>query len=375
VRLVTATAARDGRVEVVSEPTAEPTWHLDDLYDHQPLSVEPSGRVLTAGPLTGRLVQLVDADGRVLSNRVVVDDPPALAAALASGPARPGADQPPELAAGDLDTPLAQALLRLHRTLVMDVNELTGAAPTGGVAAGEAGDQADDELWERLEREQIARDLRSATYARIWNRAGLGAEPVIELLETLRARTPAEPSGRSLLSVLLDHRDDDADRPHDTDPARRWKTSTRIRVRARNLLRRWADAQTDPRLAWVHPLAPAGNFVEIVEMLAHLRLERASRPERVELTEGDLDEIWLRWLRPFVGTGNGDGWLDHLDPTGRAAPSNRSPTGFRKLSPRSAGSTSEPTKATASEYSPCSRPSPPRHATVCSTRPTRPPAT
>jgi hypothetical protein len=128
---------------------------------------------------------------------------------------------------------------------------------------------------------------------------------------------------------------------------RRWKASTRIRVRARNLLRRWAAAQTDPRLVWVDPLAPAGNFAMITAMLAHLRLDRTRDPDRVELTNEDLDDLWRRWLRPFVGTGEGDGWLDLLDDAARTLARDRCPSGSPKPSPPCAGSPSNPAAATA----------------------------
>lgn len=327
VRLVTAAALADGRIEIVTDPLpAGDGWLLDDLTRQQPLTASGDGRAVTAGPLPGRLVQIIDADDQVLSNRVVVDDPAALAAALTAGSARPGADRPPELVSGDLDTPLGQALVWLHRNLVMDVSEraTTGAA---GARTAEADDDTDDDLWDRLEREQLARDPRASTYERMWRRGGHGgSEPIIEFLEALRARTPAEPDlhRRSLLARLLDHPGDEVGDADDT-PARRWKTSTRIRVRARNVLRRWAAAQTDPRLMWVDPLAPTGNFAMIAATLAHLRLERSRHPEQVELTGDDLDDLWQRWIQPFAGTGKGDGWLDQLDDTARTLARDRLP--------------------------------------------------
>jgi hypothetical protein len=327
VRLVTATALADGRIEITAEPASGNGWLLDDLTSQQLVTAAETGRMVTAGPLPGRLVQLIEADGKVLSNRVVVDDPAALSAMLNISSARTGTDRPPELAPGDLDTPLAQALVWLHRNLVMDVSERDATHQTGGVEAGEAGNQADDDLWDRLAREQLARDPRASTYARMWKAHSLGGtEPIIELLEALRARVPAESNKqqRSLLARLLDHSDG---QPGDKEgqPIRRWKASTRIRVRARNVLRRWAAAQTDPRLVWVDPLAPAGNFVMITGTLAHLRLDRARHPELVELTEDDLDDIWQRWLRGFAGTGQGDGWLDQLDDGARALTQTRLP--------------------------------------------------
>jgi hypothetical protein len=326
VRLITAAALADGRIEIVTDPhLADGGWLLDDLTQHQPLTATGDGRAITAGPLPGRLVQLVDADDQVLSNRVVVDDLAALAAALTAGSSRPGAGQPPELASGDLDTPLGRALVWLHRNLVMDVSERDTSTGADRAGAAEADDDTDDDLWNRLEREQLARDPRASTYERIWRRGAIsGTEPIIEFLEALRTRIPAEPEAhqRSLLARLLD---DQGDEPGDATPARRWKTSTRIRVRARNVLRRWAAAQTDPRLMWVDPLAPAGNFAMIAATLAHLRLERSRHAEQVELTDDDLDDLWQRWLQPFAGTGKGDGWLDQLDDTASTLARDRLP--------------------------------------------------
>jgi len=158
-------------------------------------------------------------------------------AALTVGSARSGADRPPEFTAGDLDTPLGQALLWLHRNLIMDVSERDTGTGATGAGAAEAEDDTDDALWDRLEREQLARDPRASTYERMWRRGGPGAtEPIIEFLETLRARTPAEPEThrRSLLAWLVDQ---PVDEPGNGDgtPPQRLKASTRIRVRARNV--------------------------------------------------------------------------------------------------------------------------------------------
>jgi hypothetical protein len=63
----------------------------------------------------------------------------------------------------------------------------------------------------------------------------------------------------------------------------------------------------------------------IAGTLAHLRLERVWDPERVEFTDDDLDDLWQRWLRPFTGTGEGDGWLDQLDHAGLSLARDRLP--------------------------------------------------
>jgi hypothetical protein len=329
VRLLRATALGDGRIEIISEPSAGNSWLLDDLTRTQPLIDSGSGRAITAGPLSGRLIQIVDADRHALSNRVVADDLDALAATLTSSSSAPRDNRPAELTSGDLNTPLGQALTWLHRNLVMDVSERpTAGTGSGGIAAGETEGQSDDDLWQRLEREQLARDPRASIYSRILVRHADGAvEPIIELLEALRSRAPGEPDmrkQRSLLARLLD--EPPAEHAESREGlARRWAAATRIRVRARNVLRRWAAAQTDPRLQWVDPLAPAGNLAMIATALAHLRLDLARNPEQVELTDDDLDDLWARWIRPFAGTGQGDGWLDQLDEATAALARSRMP--------------------------------------------------
>jgi hypothetical protein len=57
-------------------------------------------------------------------------------------------------------------------------------------------------------------------------------------------------------------------------------SSTRVRVRVRNALRRWAAAQADPRLSWVDRLAPAGNFAMVAWALSRLRACRARPASR-----------------------------------------------------------------------------------------------
>lgn len=326
IRLLHATTHAGGRVEVRCEPTPQPGSQLDDLAVRRDL-VSVAGKTLTDGPLIGRLVCVVASDGAVLSNRVVVDDPDALDAVLRARE-RPTDDRPPELLSGDLDTPVGKALAWLHRNLVMDVSERASpGAGSGGVGSRESDSVTDDDLWERLEREKLGRDPRANTYDRVLGRpAGQGAnEVILELLEAMRDRVPApdhlarasEPM--SILALLREcagqEEADAAEADGENVAKKRWKVETRIRVRARNVLRRWAAAQTDPRLLWIDSLAPAGNFAMVASMFAQLWRDIGADPDRCELRAADLDELWLDWMRPFVGTGRGDGWLDQLDLT------------------------------------------------------------
>jgi hypothetical protein len=66
-------------------------------------------------------------------------------------------DRPPELAATYLDSPLARTLLWLHRNLVVDVSETAAGPLAQPVTGDEASSASDDTLWERLDRERLAR--------------------------------------------------------------------------------------------------------------------------------------------------------------------------------------------------------------------------
>ena len=324
VVLVRAVALDDGRVEVVSEPALGDGWQLSDLSsDHPLVAGNVPGTAQTRTPVSGRLVQIVSGSGSAISNRVVVDDPGALARALRSSHASGHTERPAELTAGDLDSPLGAAITWLHRNLVMDVTERVSSTPTGGVSSAEADEQGDDTLWERLEREQLARDPRTGMYPRILRPHSTdGSDPIVELLEAFGTRAPATDTGGTILSRIIHINRPESSTEGEADAEdrqpHRWKASSRIRVRARNALRRWAAAQADPRLVWVNPLAPAGNFAMIAATFAQLRVQAVNSPGLVELTEEDLDDLWVRWLRPFVGTGAGDGWLDQLDGNAKA---------------------------------------------------------
>lgn len=315
INLLSANALADGTVAIHTAQPFDPSWQLSDLNSSVPLAAHES-RVSTTQPLQGRLVEIVEASGRPLSNRVVVDDANGLNAALRASDSQDESGRPPELMAGDLETPLAQTLLFLHRSLVMDVSErtTTGSGAGSGQNAGES-DQDDDDLWERLERERLARDVRGLTYRRILDSSGRPQlDPVVELLEMLRDYAPPSADPRTVGGSLLAYLAATHEPPEAEERERRhWSPSARVRVRARNVLTRWALAQSNPRLLWVDPLAPAGNFAMICAGLANLHWAQSRYPDRVELTGADMGEIWFLWLSGFVGTGKGDGWLETLD--------------------------------------------------------------
>lgn len=311
IRLERATITRDGRVQVTAQPAPPSDALLADHRQRSIIDVEPSIPV-SHSALEGPLVRVEGLDGTPLSNWAVLEDTEALARALALTSAG-ASSRPTELTGADLDTPLGRALLYLHRNLVMDATEIPTASAGGsnGVASDEADANEADDLWDRLERETLARDPRAGNYARHLEsrtRTDSLTSPIGELLDAMRNRAPGsatDSTARSVLARLVQEHRDTGARAKVT-----WSTDARIRVRTRNVLRRWAASQTDPRLAWVHPLAPLVNLGAVATAFIDLQLYAVDPNQTSELDRDDLDDLWARWLQPIIGTGHRDGWLD-----------------------------------------------------------------
>ena len=310
VRLLRVEVRPDGRINVCTDPVPRPGWSLMDHQRSEALQPTDGAWAISAGGLLGPLVNVADDSGGIISGPAVIDDPVALERALQASESAAQDHKPPELFDADLDSPLGQALLTLHQTMMMDVTDVPRPA-SGGLGTEEAGAEGKDSLWERLERETLQRDPRARRYNDLVARGGGGSgmsEPILELLEKMRNRLPIEPAERGPFSVIrLIHEAQTIKGPYN------WTVTARVRVRARNVLRRWAAAQSDPRLAWVNPAAPLMNLIMVASVFANLWQAQSQPGAPIELEDQDLDDLWARWFQPFVGSGRGDGWLDRTD--------------------------------------------------------------
>lgn len=313
-RLLRASLRADGRLDVNVSVTLPATWQLAGAHAAVALASDGTTAV-TNDRIAGPLVRLVDDIANPVSNWCVVEDPSALGQALREPNAVRQSGRPVELTAADLDTPLGRALLLMHRDMVMDVSERAPMAGAGELNENEAAaGEGDDNLWQRLERETLGRDPRVASYTRLFTQSATPLtldEAIVDLLEAMRDRVPSDTARqhRTLLQLLVA-----APEPERTRGSVAWSESARIRVRARNVLRRWAAAQTDRRLDFIDPYAPLVNLLLISSVFLTLwpgALGRLDAP--AELEADDLDDLWARWFQPFVGTGNNDGWLDRAD--------------------------------------------------------------
>ncbi|MCL1599136.1 MAG: hypothetical protein M3094_08135, partial [Actinomycetia bacterium] len=296
VTLLSATRLPEGQVQVEFTPI-EPSVHgLTDLADSYILDIGPSDHAVTSRSVSGNVVAIVDIEGTEISNRRFIDNPTQLSKALLERDARDNRDRPIEFDDEVGNTILGRWLLELHRTLMFDATEATIGSTSGQGESDTAEETADDgDLWDRLEREKLARDPRAhrvSSFRR--GHGGAPADGIIELLEAMGDQ--ASPLGfyDSASSSVLNPQPLLEVRTAEPGNSRRWPMTTRVRVRTRNVLKRWADAQSDPRLLWVDPMAPVANMVAVTTLLVRLWIEYAHIDEAAEMSFDDLDEIWFR---------------------------------------------------------------------------------
>jgi len=272
------------------DPTVEPCRAWQVTTGAETVAIDQTGQ------LQGRLLWLVDGTGQPVSNRVIVAEPIQLEQQLQQ---RTGTSsrQPSELTLSDLDTPLGAILEHLHQNYVMDISE-TDAVANAERAAGtdDHEDSGDPDVWERLARDTLAYDPRATSYRRVSHRLD-NDQPILQLLAMMLARSPDDV--RQQFSNLIQFPVPETEPASDDAKDRvvhHWSDAARIRVRARNVLRRWADAIGDERLLWLDPTAPVTNLQLMVGVVAWLTLINRSEPSSAAsgLTNDDLSSLLER---------------------------------------------------------------------------------
>jgi hypothetical protein len=273
-----------GPVELV-DPTVEPYtgWHVST--GAETVTIDQLSQ------LQGRLLWLTDTAGQPVSNRVIVAEGHQLEQQLQE---RTGTSsrQPSELTSYDLDTPLGAILQHVHQNYLMDISE-TDAVSNAERAAGTDDHEGsgDPEVWEQLARDTLAYDPRATTYRRAAHRLD-NDQPVLQLLAMMLARSPEDVRVR-FSNVIPFPVPDDESTSGDIDEDRvihHWSDAARIRVRARNVLGRWADAIGDERLLWLDPTAPSVNLQVMVDSIAVLTSINRS-PQGSGLSDSDLSML------------------------------------------------------------------------------------
>lgn len=251
VRLRSAAWLADGRIR------AEPEGAIDAaayrLSDGS-LVVDMEDWVTTGGMADrSHLVWLVDAEARQASNKVAVDEPLRLKQILEDR--GQGTDRPAGVDAADLETPVGQMLARLHAACIFDFDD----TPTARRIARAADTESEDpEFWDRLAREELHQDPRTARYLQLH-----GSTPLLDGVFLDIARMLESVPGMTALH-RVDPLVDEAARPGTGTP---WTPDRRLQVRLFNLLERWCAALSDPRLQWISQMTPVGNFAALAGAL------------------------------------------------------------------------------------------------------------
>lgn len=240
---------------------------------------------ISAEPMAdARLVWLVDGTGLQQSNKVAVDDPHHLDAALVERGATDAAGKPDGLQPADLDTPVGQMLARLHAGCIFDFDETPTAARLRRTADAE---DEDPDHWARLAGEDLRRDPRVAHYQRLGT-TPLALDGLFLDLARMRDMVPS-PSGDPKAVDL------GVSGGPDRGPA--WTPDRRLETRLFNVLDRWSTALSDPRLLWASPSVPIGNFAALLGALRECWAEGFLPPHRVTRLVGTLLTAFLRGER------------------------------------------------------------------------------
>lgn len=240
------------------------------------------------------LVWLTDEDGKVLSNRVPVDDPAALRNQLEARTSK-ASDRPRELDASDMQSPIARILARLHNEFIFDLDELDSVKQAERANEADASETESSDFWERLAREELQMDPRAGGYRRFGGQALFEGDEVLLLLRMMLDRTPEQRHARlgSETPVVADI---------EPTPGVRWAPTQRLQVRLMNVLVRWARALADPRMNWLQPLSSVRNFQALLYAVAELWELKALSETKVKAVAGLL-------LGSFVRSEEADGYL------------------------------------------------------------------
>jgi hypothetical protein len=228
-RLIAATLGYDGRITVAARPDPGSAFLTDGSIR---VGIRGGTSVETLGDQIPDLVWLEDTSGERLSNSVPLDIRADLEATLRSRD--PGPDRPREMEAMDMNHPLGRLMAGLNSLGLFDIEDTPAGrhAQAGEVDEGEV----DDTFWERLLRDGLDADPRSAGYHRFGSRV-FADDELLWLLEEMLHRAPSPTVLRLIDGTQVE-------RPPSDGPG-----EPKVGLRAYNVLVRWSLALTDNRVS------------------------------------------------------------------------------------------------------------------------------
>ena len=202
--------------------------------------------------------------------------------------------------------PLVRLVLWANERFIFDLDDTAALRRAQDAAAEEAVGEDTTGFWERYAREELRYDPRSVTYRPLTPGSGGSGGTVDELireLETVLHAAPGQP--HPVLKVLSAISGDENETEKQTRAGIPGRWGGRQRLRAYNLLTRWANAVADPRHALLARDAPVVNYETLLCVITLAWLYDALDHKR-------LRRLLLALLRAFVGAGDGQGFLGRI---------------------------------------------------------------
>jgi hypothetical protein len=306
-RLIRAELLPDGHLSIAVTPAPVPDVRVAGVGSDEPavaVTIIPGpgtdlypdlarGRTEDGWTSPATLVELVDGDGVVVSNRVAIDEPQALLAALAE---RDDTDRGAlsDLDWHDLDNPVGAILEELQASCHFEAGR---ARKRRLVAQTETVAESDACFWQRLDKLDLvaAAGQRHSRFVR----GHLDDDPTFAWLRTMLVQAPYLPELRALGDDTGSRDDED---PNEAD--HRWSVEARRRVRVFNVLKRWCRAVRDPELLALDPMLAAENYRALLHALGELW--QGDRQARY-LDEEHLHALLFQLLESMVGRGTNKG--------------------------------------------------------------------
>ncbi len=227
------------------------------LYNHL-----ARARTVTAWESTAVLVELVNAEGNPISNRVPIDDPEALEIVLRKREER---DQGilAELEWEELETPVGRILQELQASCFFEPRKAKNKSNLA--VQKEILAEGNSSFWERIGKLdlEVATTHQRSRFAR----GHLDTDPIFAQLRTMLLQAPYLPELRAIRPEPIGEADEEAD-PEAAH--RRWSIDTRRRVRIFNILKRWCHAVRDPQLLALDPIFCVHNYRALLQALGEL---------------------------------------------------------------------------------------------------------
>lgn len=317
-RLLRAERLPDGHLSLAAEPVPPDDTFVTGVGLGQsalPLTIVASNRsttlyshlararTVTVWESTAVLVELVNSEGKPISNRVPIDDPVALESVLRKREER---DQGAlsELEWDELDTPVGRILQELQASCFFEPRKAKGKRNLA--VQSEILTEGDSSFWDRhgkLDLEAAA-TYRGSRFAR----GQLDTDPIFAQLRAMLLQAPYLPELRAIRPEPIgdDNEEEDPEAVH-----RRWSIDTRRRVRIFNVLKRWCRAVRDPQLLALDPIFCVHNYRALLQALGELWWGDGEGGRYFD--DDHLHALLQELLESLVGEGTDKGLLRVVD--------------------------------------------------------------